>query len=149
MARTTFKISFLVLSFFKVCNGQGLFDIARHFCLELFGVDNFSCLEEPAPGSACFPLDFLCNGVNDCIDGADEGNTLVSSSLCCDPLFISGENTYTGFWGMLMFFSVCSITHNNCIRVPMQGTHTLLCMCVEAGYTTVITGLIVLEHVRK
>ena len=132
MARTTFKISFLVLSFFKVCNGQGFSDISQNFCQLFFGVDNFSCLEEPAPGSACFSLDFLCNGVNDCIDGADEGNILVSnsSSLFCDPggPFISGENTYTGFWGMLIFIlSIPSLIN----RVP-HAENLYPALCVRA-----------------
>ena len=56
--------------------------ISQNFCLIMQGEeDNLSCTEDTEEGQACFDRDLLCNGVNDCGGGTDEGLDL--SSLEC------------------------------------------------------------------
>ena len=84
MDRTAFRISFLVISFFKVSNSQpqSALAISQNFCA-LFGLDNFSCPEDPTESGLCLQINFLCDFSLDCIDGSDEG--LSFFSLICDP----------------------------------------------------------------
>jgi hypothetical protein len=66
-------ILLLFLCHLQLCQSQTAGDIGPNFCLLMEGVeDNLSCLDE-AGQSQCFNRSLLCNGVNDCASGADEG----------------------------------------------------------------------------
>lgn len=70
----------LLSTIFQVGRPQDTFDsISQHFCLNLSGEDdNLSCPSANVEVGDCFDILLLCDGTDDCDDGADEGVTFAS-----------------------------------------------------------------------
>lgn len=64
---------------------QSFAGISQNFCANNADQsdDNLSCPNVATEGVACLPRTALCNGVNDCEDGADEGEPALMASLNC------------------------------------------------------------------
>lgn len=62
--------------------------LSQNFCADLTNgqiEDNLSCPNVPALSGQCITRAALCNGVNDCSDGSDEGDGLLGSLQCKYP----------------------------------------------------------------
>lgn len=76
------KTTVLMMSlFFNSCNLQAL---EQNFCEGI--EDNLSCPTVAALRGNCFPRNSLCNGTQECSDGADEGAAM--------PDLICGESLH-------------------------------------------------------
>ena len=64
---------------------QTLAEVSQNFCARNPDQpdDNLSCPSVGTGGVACLPRTALCNGVNDCEDGADEGDPELLAGLNC------------------------------------------------------------------
>ena len=82
-----FKTLLLVYGLFQAGNSQLTTpqEIGTNFCANNFpGTDNLSCVDQPDMGvGTCFTIGMLCNGVNDCIGGEDEGSGDLFNSIEC------------------------------------------------------------------
>ena len=60
-------------------------DFGQNYCAVAANgtTDNLSCPESPIEGVACFDRSLLCDGFLECLNGEDEGNDSVFSSLEC------------------------------------------------------------------
>ena len=84
-----FKIALLMMChFFNGCNSQTFESLSQNFCLNLgtSGIeDNLSCPDVAEQTGTCFPRGALCDGVQNCSSGIDEGDTL--ATLACGEYF--------------------------------------------------------------
>ena len=75
----------LLLSLLGIGGAQTFAEVSQNFCARNPDQpdDNLSCPSVGTGGVACLPRTALCNGVNDCEDGADEGDPALLAGLNC------------------------------------------------------------------
>lgn len=85
-----FKTLLLIYGLVHAVHSQTPQVIGQNFCANNNpGTDNLSCVNQPdMGGSPCFTVDMLCNGINNCAGGEDEGIGDQFNSIECKSVHI-------------------------------------------------------------
>lgn len=112
------KLVLPLLALAEIGHTQTSDEIGQNLCAAVANgtTDNLSCPPDPIEGLACFDRSLLCNGVEDCPGGEDEGADDTLSSLECKYKSCSSVSSYG--CGILWNFIIinkgpCMLSCNN------------------------------------